>query len=168
MSQREGLRIRSATAADREAAMRIASDAMIGYGIEPDFAGLDSDLGSLGSSPKACAELVATMDGVVAGVAILTYCGNTGGKLTGFYVDPKWRGQGIGSALLTRATDAGRAAGLSRLHLKTWHFMHAAIRLYERANWTRGTDPPPGSGADRTYDLILQDAGRESVDGKSR
>jgi GNAT superfamily N-acetyltransferase len=155
MSRRERLRIRSATAADRNAAMRIAGDAMIGYGIEPDFAGLDSDLGTLGSNPKACAELVAIMDGVVAGVAILTYSGANAGKLTGFYVDPEWRGQGIGSALLVRITDAGRAAGLSRLHLETWHFMEVAIHLYERANWRRSADPPPGSGADRTYDLIL-------------
>lgn len=135
--------------------MRIAGAAMIGYGIKPDFAGLDFDLGALGSNSKACAELVATMDGVVVGVAILTYSGGTAGKLTGFYVDPKWRGQGIGSALLARATDAGRAAGLWRLHLETWHFMKAAIHLYERANWTRGADPLPGSGADCTYDLIL-------------
>ena len=135
--------------------MRIAGDAMIGYGIKPDFAELDSDLGALGSNPNAYAELVATMDGVVAGVTIVTYSGDNAGKLTGFYVDPKWRGQGIGSALLARATDAGKAAGLSRLHLETWHFMKAAIHLYERSNWTRGADPPPGSGADRTYDLIL-------------
>jgi hypothetical protein len=33
--------------------------------------------------------------------------------------------------------------------------MKAAIHLYERANWTRGPDPSSGSGADRTYDLIL-------------
>ena len=155
MSRKEGLRIRSATAADRNAAMRIAGDAMIGYGIEPDFAGLDSDLGTLGSNPKARAELVATIDGVVVGVAILTYSGDNTGKLTGFYVDPKWRGQGIGSALLTKTTTAGRAAGFSRLHLETWHFMEAAIHLYERANWRRGADPPPSSGADRTYNLIL-------------
>jgi putative acetyltransferase len=155
MSQREGLSIRPATAADRDAAMRIAGDAMIGYGIQPDFAGLDSDLGTLGLNPKACAELVATMDDVVVGVAILTYSGDAEGKLTGFYVDPKWRGQGIGSVLLARAIDAARVAGLSQLHLATWHFMKAAIHLYERAHWTRGVDPPPGSGADRTYDLIL-------------
>ena len=155
MSQREGLRIRFATAADREVAMRIAGDGMIAYGIEPDFAGLDCDLGALGSNPKAFAELVATMDGVITGVAILTCMADNAGKLTGFYVDPKWRGEGVGSALLARATEAGRAAGLSRLHLETWHFMKAAIHLYERFNWTRGADPPPGSGADRTYDLIL-------------
>jgi ribosomal protein S18 acetylase RimI-like enzyme len=135
--------------------MRIAGEAMIGYGIQPDFAGLDSDLDSLVSNPKACAELVATMDGAVAGVAIVTHLGDKVGKLTGFYVDPEWRGRGIGSVLLARATDAGRAAGLSRLHLETWHFMRAAIHLYERANWKRGVDPPCGSGADRTYDLIL-------------
>jgi len=60
--------------------MRIAGDAMIGYGIEPDFAGLDCDLGALGSNPKALAELVATMDGVVAGVAILTCSVTTWGN----------------------------------------------------------------------------------------
>jgi hypothetical protein len=39
MSQRQGLRIRSATVADREAAMRIAADAMIGYGMGAGFCG---------------------------------------------------------------------------------------------------------------------------------
>jgi hypothetical protein len=62
--------------------MRIAGDAMIGYGIEPDFTGLDSNLGQVGSNPKACAELVATMDGVVVGVVILTRSGDNAGKLT--------------------------------------------------------------------------------------
>jgi len=155
MSHKEGLRIRSATVSDRPVAMQIAGDAMIGYGIEPDFARLDSDLGSLGSNPKACAELVATVAGVVAGVAVVTSLRDNAGKLTGFYVDPKWRGQGIGSALLESATEVAKAAGLSRLHLETWHFMEAAIHLYERANWKRGADLPPGSGANRTYDLIL-------------
>jgi hypothetical protein len=33
--------------------------------------------------------------------------------------------------------------------------MKATIHLYERAKWTRGVDPPPGSGADRTYNVVL-------------
>jgi len=155
MSQGLQLTIRSATPADREAAMQIAADAMRGFGIEADFTGLDADLAALGSNPKACAEFVATVDDAVAGVVMLTRSGNATGKLTGFYVDPQWRGRGIGTALLAKATYAGRSAGLSQLYLETWHFMTAAIRLYERAEWTRCEDPPPESGSDCAYKLSL-------------
>lgn len=156
MSQGPRLRIRNARPADRKAAMRIAAEAMRGFGIEPDFAGLDADLAALGSNPKACAELVATVGDALAGVIILTRSGNVMGKLTGFYVDLQWRGRGIGTALLAKATHAGRSAGLSQLYLETWHFMAAAIRLYERAGWTRVEDPPPESGSDRAYKLTLR------------
>jgi ribosomal protein S18 acetylase RimI-like enzyme len=155
MRQWPQLTIRGATPADRVAAIQIAADAMRGFGIEPDFAGLDADLAALGSNPNACAELVAIMGDAFAGVIILTRSANAMGKLTGFYVDPQWRGRGIGSALLARAIHAGRSAGLSQLYLQTWHFMTAAIRLYERAGWTRVEDPLPESGSDRAYKLTL-------------
>ena len=155
MSQALQLTIRSATPADREAAMRIAADGMRSFGIEPDFAGLDADLSALGSNSKACVELVATMGAEVAGVVILTRSRSATGKLTGFYVDPQWRGRGIGAALLAKAAYAGRSAGLSQVYLETWHFMTTAIRLYERAGWKRVADPPPESGSDRAYKLTL-------------
>ncbi len=51
--------IRRATAADRKAVLTIAAAGMREFGLEPDFAGLDADLGRLGEDrPGVVAEFV--------------------------------------------------------------------------------------------------------------
>ena len=53
------------------------------------------------------------------------------------YVRPQVRGARIGQAILARLEDAARERGFDRLVLETGDVLHSAIRLYERAGFTR-------------------------------
>lgn len=155
-----GPRIRTARAADRDAVLRIAAAGMREFGLEPDFAGLDAEIGRIGTAhPDAICELVAVEAGEVRGSVVITACGPHAGKLTGFYLDPTQRGKGTGRRLLLAAVDAARLRGLERLSLLTWGRMQAAVALYESTGWQRGPDPHADSGADRSYALSLQPHG---------
>jgi GNAT superfamily N-acetyltransferase len=148
--------IRTATTADRQAVLRIAAAGMQQFGLVPDFAGLDADLGRIGEEREgAIAELVAVVDSAVCGSVVISGKGGRMAKLSGFYVSAAHRGHGIGRALLRAAVDAARGTETERLYLETWGRMTAAVRLYESTGWMRGEDPPASSGADRSYWLDL-------------
>jgi len=150
------LLIRRATLADRASVLEIAATGMREFGLVPEFDGLDAALGQLGEGrPAAIAELVADEDGIVVGSVVVVEKGASVGKLTGFYVHPAHRGRGVGRALLAEAIRAAKLAGLRRLDLETWASMETAVQLYESFGWVLGSDPPPGSGADRSYWLEL-------------
>jgi putative acetyltransferase len=53
------------------------------------------------------------------------------------YVREAARGRGVAQALLKRLEAEARGAGLSALRLETGDRQHAAMRLYERAGFTR-------------------------------
>jgi GNAT superfamily N-acetyltransferase len=148
--------IRRAVLGDREAVLGIAATGMREFGLEPDFHGLDADLGLLGEErPGVVAEFVAAADNAVCGSVVLTVKAEAIGKLSGLHVNPAHRGQGVGRALLKAAVDAGRSEGLTRLYLETWGRMTTAVRLYESSGWVRGEDLSATSGADRSYWLEL-------------
>jgi GNAT superfamily N-acetyltransferase len=143
--------IRQGRIADREAVRRIAAVGMREFGVEPEFDTLDLAVASIGAPGTDAIELVADDDGVVCGSIVVLATG----KLEGFYIDPDWRGRGIGKMLLAAATDAARAAGLRRLTLYTLARMLTAVALYESLGWCRVADPGAESGADRAYSLTL-------------
>ena len=144
--------IRKALVADRPAVLTIAAAGMREFGLEPDFAGLDADLGRLGEDRSG---VVAEVNATICGSVLLSVQAGGVGKLTGFYVNSTYRGHGIGRALLQAAVAAGRDFGLAHLYVETWGRMSAAVRLYESAGWVRGEDPPAKRGADRCYWLEL-------------
>jgi GNAT superfamily N-acetyltransferase len=148
--------IRAATTADREAILRIAAAGMHQFGLVPDFAGLDAELGRIGEEREgAIAELVAVVDGAVCGSVVISGKSGQMAKLSGFYVSDAYRGHGIGRALLRAAVETASCTGTERLYLETWGRMTAAVRLYESTGWIRGEDLPANSGADRSYWLDL-------------
>jgi GNAT superfamily N-acetyltransferase len=51
-------------------------------------------------------------------------------------VDPDWRGQGVGSLLLSHAIEEAKAAGCLRLCLLTDQTNESAMRFYRRAGFT--------------------------------
>jgi len=148
--------IRRATAADREAVRRVAAAGMCEFGLAPDFAGLDAELGRIGEDRAgAVAEFVAVVGNAICGSVIISAKTGRVGRLSGFYVRDAYRGHGIGRALLQAAVEAARRTGLAQLYLETWGRMNAAVRLYESTGWVRGEDLATSSGADRSYWLEL-------------
>ena len=89
-----------------------------------------------------------TDDGLqVVGMASLLYSESTflGGQvawLEDVVVDPKWRGKGVGTALLDHIKSFARARGLLRITLLTDFDNSRAIRRYECAGFTRSTMIP--------------------------
>jgi len=148
----DDLVIRRATAADREAVLRVAAAGMCEFGLAPDFAGLDAELGRIGEDRAgAVAEFVAVVGSTVCGSVIISAKRGRVGKLSGFHVSDADRGHGIGRALLQAAVESAGRTGLTHLYLETWGRMNAAVRLYESTGWVRGEDLPTSTGADRSY-----------------
>lgn len=59
------------------------------------------------------------------------------GEVKAMFTAPAARGKGVAAALLRQIEDEARANGLSALKLETGEALGAAIRLYERAGFTR-------------------------------
>jgi GNAT superfamily N-acetyltransferase len=64
-------------------------------------------------------------------------------ELKRMYVSPSHRGTGVSVALLTAVEDAARALGGRRIILQTGDRQPDAVRLYERAGYTRIPIFPP-------------------------
>ena len=68
-------------------------------------------------------------------------------EVVSFWVDPRARGRGVGSALLAAAEDWARAAGYPAVRIDVADDNAAAIALYERRSYVptgvTSTYPPP-------------------------
>jgi putative acetyltransferase len=147
--------IRPATPADGPVVRDIVFDILRSYGITPDPEGLDADVMTFGQPDNgALEELVAAVDGRAVGLVSLGTKGGAG-WLSKLFVDPSFRGRGIGKALLLEAVSRAGAHGLQRVGLTTRTIFREAVALYESTGWTRGADPPEGYGPDRTYFIEL-------------
>jgi ribosomal protein S18 acetylase RimI-like enzyme len=148
--------IRAARPDDNPAVRSLVRRSLLDYGIEAEFDGLDAAIGMFGSSTSDnMIELVAQLEPALAGCVALRWVDDGVAKLFGFHVESAVRGRGVGRMLLSAALDEARAHGVRHLMLDTWGSMAAAVRLYESMGWTRAADPPPESGADRSYVLAL-------------
>jgi GNAT superfamily N-acetyltransferase len=79
--------------------------------------------------------VVAYVDGVPAGCGGLRDFGDGRAELKRMYVDPAFRGRGLGFALVEHLTQHARTLGASRLLLETGARLEAAVRLYERCGF---------------------------------
>lgn len=70
------------------------------------------------------------------GTAALKLCDGYG-EVKSFFVADAARGRGIGAALLRQIEDTARDEGITLLRLETAEKLDAAIRLYDRAGFTR-------------------------------
>ncbi|WP_445230772.1 GNAT family N-acetyltransferase [Duganella rhizosphaerae] len=156
----ELLSVREACIQDRRRVQEIAAESMRHFGLEPDFATLDIDLGRFGAAAThTVAQLVAEIGGSVIGSLILTRKDSNTLKLTGFYVHGSARGKGAGKALLHRAIAAARSHGYTAIYLETWSQMHSAVHLYKSFGWTLDQALDPSTGAEWSY--VLQIPGAE-------
>ncbi|MFZ5699260.1 MAG: ribosomal protein S18-alanine N-acetyltransferase [Pseudomonadota bacterium] len=83
---------------------------------------------------KGHSALWMAMDGdVLVGYVLVLYrTGTSRGRIYSIAVNPDFRGQRIGDALLQVAEAAARAAGCTRMHLEVRPDNAVAIRLYEK------------------------------------
>ena len=72
----------------------------------------------------------------VGGVGLRTVTPGTG-EVKRLWVDPGWRGLGVGRALMTAIEVRAAAAGLTRLRLATGDRQPEAIALYTSSGWDR-------------------------------
>jgi GNAT superfamily N-acetyltransferase len=149
--------LRRARPADGEPVRDLVFAVLRAYDIEPDPDNLDADVVRFGSAPDDVwpYELVAEVDGAVAGCVALTDKRPGVAYLSKLFVDPGRRRAGVGRALLTAAVDEARRRSIPRVELQTRTIFLEAVRLYEATGWRRGPDPTHGLGPDRTYFLDL-------------
>lgn len=148
--------VRPAVPSDGPAVRTFVFDTLRSYGIEPDPDGLDADVmtfGTAGDGPSV--ELVAEVDGIPAGSVALNPKDASVAHLSKFFVDPRFRGRGLGRLLLAHAVAEARTRGYRRIELETRTAYQEAVHLYEATGWQRGPDLPPDYGPDRTYILDL-------------
>jgi putative acetyltransferase len=79
---------------------------------------------------------VAHLDGVAVGCGGVAVEGDFA-ELKRMYVRPQARRHGVARAILDRLEEVARVRGVRRLALETGDVLHAAIRFYERAGFTR-------------------------------
>ncbi|WP_343730000.1 GNAT family N-acetyltransferase [Duganella sp.] len=150
------MQIRKALPTDNAGAKAVVQKSLASFGLIADFETLDAAVGAIGQagSPNDI-ELVAEVDGKLAGCLVIQRRSETSAKLFGFHVDASMHGLGIGRALLAEGIAEAARLHFTELQLETCGDMGAAIHLYESFGWVRGPDPLPESGADRFYSLIL-------------
>ncbi len=107
------------------------------YDLEFDVeAMLASDLASPGKfHPPAGRFYLAEYGGDVAGVGCLKELEEGAGEIQRMYVPPRFRGKGIGRAMLNRLIDDARSIGYRRLKLESLEFLEAAHALYRSAGF---------------------------------
>ena len=81
--------------------------------------------------------LLAESNGVPAGYAIFfpyfaTFRGQKGYYLEDLYVDPAFRGAGVGEAMIRRIAAKGRERGFERMDFQVLEWNSRAIRFYEK------------------------------------
>ncbi len=101
--------------------------------------------------PKWDLPLIAWVGEIPAGMAwgYVTRDRKGEGQLLQMWVDPRFRGRGIGAGLVRRVVDWARSLGLLSLSLGVSETQPEARRLYERCGFRsagNAEQQPPGSG----------------------
>ncbi len=79
--------------------------------------------------------LVVRSDGAAAGCGGVRRLDDGVAEIKRMWIDPDWRGLGLGRRLLARLEAGGRALGCGRVVLDTNEVLSEAITLYERAGY---------------------------------
>lgn len=81
--------------------------------------------------------LVARWDGVAVGCGAVKFVQGAYAEVKRMYVTPHWRGQGVAQALLAHLERLSQQRGFRILRLETGVHQEEAVRLYERAGFSR-------------------------------
>ena len=81
--------------------------------------------------------LVARLDGAAVGCGAVKFVTGDYAEVKRMYVMPRWRGRGVARALLTHLERLSHQNGFRVLRLETGIYQPEAVRLYERAGFSR-------------------------------
>jgi putative acetyltransferase len=131
---------RSSRPGDEHAVRALVFSVLEEFGLEPDPAGVDTDLDDLRGfyvEPGGMFDvLVDDDDAIVGTVGLAIVDAETGrgpaGELRKMYLRPDHRGRGLGRAAMERVLAFARARGFSRVELETHSVLSDAIALYRR------------------------------------
>jgi len=109
-------------------------------GFTPCFQGFETELQTLPGKyvPPQGRLLLATIDGAPAGCVALRPFDETRGEMKRMYVRPRYRGRGIGEALVLALAEEARKIGYGELIADTIPgAMATALAMYERLGFER-------------------------------
>jgi molybdate transport system substrate-binding protein len=153
-----GNAIRVASPGDAQAIREVVRIVLAEYGLAPDPAGTDGDLGDIAASYFARGglfDVVVADDGRVVGCCGVYRVDETTCELRKMYVLREDRGQGLGARLLRRAIAFARGRGFRRMELETASLLKVAIGLYERSGFRPAARARLASRCDQGYALDL-------------
>lgn len=90
-----------------------------------------------GTPPPLDTFTVATSDGVPVACGGLQALGDGVDEVKRMWVDPRWRGAGLGSRLLRHLEEVARGRGRGVVRLDTNGTLDEAIAMYDRAGYRR-------------------------------
>lgn len=144
--------LRRATNEDRVAVMLLVAEGLAEFGLRPDPATSEADLADIEASYDLF--LVADEEGILASGGLILIDEETA-KIRKMYVRADRRGQGLGSAILTRLIEEARERGRARIVLETTAAMTAARSMYERFGFREIEAQADSPRCDRVYELTL-------------
>ena len=113
------------------------------YNMSLDFAGPDKDLEDLQNVyfDNNGAFFIAELDGKIIGSVAVSKINDEKCELRKLYVLKEHRGRGFGKMLLDKAIDFASSNGYRKMELEVSQKHHKAIRLYEKAGFTKSQTP---------------------------
>ncbi len=152
----EHVEIRPFEPTDQAGFAHLVATVLVEYGLSPDTI-LEADLEYPDTSYQG-AWVAIDNDGVVGSVAIRLLDDGKIAELKRMYLQPEYRGRGLGRALLNHAIHWARDRGCRSIVLDTSTAMTAAQRLYESAGFARtGTRTETGAHDSRCEVLYKLD-----------
>ena len=143
MEKDHGHVIQQAVSADAlESVRALFQEYWSSFGFTPCFQNFDSELAALPGkyAPPQGRLLLATVNGQPAGCVALRPFDQTRGEVKRLYVRSRFRGSGLGKALMRALVAEARAIGYSELIADTIpEVMATALAMYERLGFERIT-----------------------------
>ncbi len=150
--------IRDAVAGDESAVQAVVFSVLREYGLKPDPADTDADLGDLQSfyvNRAGTFRIVTDAAGHIVGCGGLLPVGAGDVELRKMYLMPEARGRGLGRRLLEDLIAMARARGHARIVLDTASVLKEAIALYCKSGFQPYENPDRVRRCDQSLVLNL-------------